>query len=31
MDKNIDNDVTQKSELKASMAFTQSFCEMLER
>jgi len=25
------NDATQKSELKASMAFTQSFCEMLER
>jgi len=31
MNKNIDNDATQKSELKTSMTFTQSFCEMLER
>jgi hypothetical protein len=30
MNKNIENDTTQKSKLKATMAFTQSFCEMLE-
>jgi len=31
MNKNIENDTTQKSKLKASMAFTRSFCEMFER